>query len=89
MGAMAAAGDRSLMSPDNQKQSIDAAPHSPESVLDLDLGDAPKTTSDHDPYGHGHAAHPTLGAIGRTPMRTRRPMMTMLASNGCLNLNAI
>ena len=63
MAAMAAVGDRSLMSPDNRKQSNDAALHSPQSVLDLVLYDAPKTktTSDHDPSGHGHAAHPTLG----------------------------
>ena len=61
MAAMAAVGDRSLMSPDNRKQSNDAALHSPQSVFDLVLWDAPETTSDHDPSGHGHAAHSTLG----------------------------
>ena len=64
MAAMAAAGDRFLMSPDYRKQSNHAAIHSPQSVLDLGPWDAPKTTSDHDPSGHGHAAHPMPGTYG-------------------------
>ena len=62
MAAMAAATDDCFfMLPGNRKQSNHAALCSPESVLDLNSWDALKTTSNHDPPGHGHAAHPTLG----------------------------
>ncbi len=61
MAAMEAAYGRFFMSPGNRKQSNRAAIYSPESVLDLGPWDAPNTTSDHDPSGHGHVAHPALG----------------------------